>query len=457
MRPWVLGPHPVCESRVTTSTFNVCLMGASLRTNNRGVSALNAALAKLVWEVHPSATIRMLIGYSRPEKWPLTVAGSQRSIEVINYRLSPRARAKEQIAFIMALALLVRLIPVAGLRAAIVNSNPLLRSMSEADFIGEIRGGDSFSDIYGKRRFLAGALPVLVCILLRKEYVLLPQTYGPFRTWTARNLARLLLRRASQVYARDRESAEAVQELVGRAVAVCPDVAFALESSLPNDPKIDPPLARGEGECVVGLNVNGLMYNGGYSRANMFGLKLDYAHFLMVLIRTLLQEPNCRILMVPHTYGGEENVNSDPAAIRKVIAAFKGADRSRIHVVTGEHDQHEIKGVVGMCDFFIGSRMHACIAALSQGIPTVGIAYSRKFRGVFEVIGRAEDVIDGMTIEANDAVGRVMRLFRAREVSRPSLEAEVGAAKVNLRKAVRHMMGLERQASASCAENTVRR
>lgn len=34
-------------------------------------------------------------------------------------------------------------------------------------------------------------------------------------------------------------------------------------------------------------------------------------------------------------------------------------------------------------DFFTGARMHACIAALSSGVPVYPIAYSRKFTGLF--------------------------------------------------------------------------
>jgi polysaccharide pyruvyl transferase WcaK-like protein len=38
--------------------------------------------------------------------------------------------------------------------------------------------------------------------------------------------------------------------------------------------------------------------------------------------------------------------------------------------------------------------MHACIAALSQSIPAVGLAYSKKFHGVFESIELGENVAD---------------------------------------------------------------
>ncbi len=63
-------------------------------------------------------------------------------------------------------------------------------------------------------------------------------------------------------------------------------------------------------------------------------------------------------------------------------------------LVRGDYDQNEIKYIIGQCDFFIGSRMHACIAALSQGIPAIGIAYSRKFAGVMQSAGVEELIAD---------------------------------------------------------------
>ena len=35
-------------------------------------------------------------------------------------------------------------------------------------------------------------------------------------------------------------------------------------------------------------------------------------------------------------------------------------------------------------DLFMGARMHACIGAFSAGVPTLLLAYSRKFSGLFK-------------------------------------------------------------------------
>ena len=46
-----------------------------------------------------------------------------------------------------------------------------------------------------------------------------------------------------------------------------------------------------------------------------------------------------------------------------------------------------MKYLIGQCDFFVGSRMHSCIAAVSQCVPAVSIAYSDKFIGVMATLG----------------------------------------------------------------------
>ena len=48
----------------------------------------------------------------------------------------------------------------------------------------------------------------------------------------------------------------------------------------------------------------------------------------------------------------------------------------------------EAKSYIAGMDFFAGARMHACIAAVSSGVPVYPLAYSRKFNGLFvETLG----------------------------------------------------------------------
>jgi len=107
--------------------------------------------------------------------------------------------------------------------------------------------------------------------------------------------------------------------------------------------------------------------------------------------------------------------------------------RARVRIVTREYDQYEIKGVIGYCDFFIGSRMHACIAALSQGIPCVGIAYSMKFEGVFDSVCMGDWVVDGRSTTNEKAIRRILQLYRRRDSVRVELAQQANMARSRLR------------------------
>jgi len=397
--------------------YNVCLMGASAETSNMGVSALAVSLVRNILEVRPNASISFLIGNRTAKTSDLNIAGLYIPINIINYRLSPKAKFQEHLFSIFFLALLQRVIPLKSIKNKIVHSSPWLKALQEADFIGDIHGGDSFSDIYGLYRFFIEALPNIIVFLLQKRLILLPQTYGPYNHTASYLIARYILNRSFMIFARDKESATSVSKILSRQnmksqVYFCPDVAFTLDIIKVYEPAITPPIDKRLNSPLIGINVNGLMYNGGYTRDNMFQLKFDYKIFIKKLVTRLLTDTNARILFVPHTFGAPGNINSDPDACNDVIRSGIDAGNGRLHLVVKEYNQSEIKNIIGLCDFFIGSRMHACIAALSQAIPTVGVAYSKKFRGVFESMGVEEMSIDARESDIGVAIDRILDSFK---------------------------------------------
>ena len=66
--------------------------------------------------------------------------------------------------------------------------------------------------------------------------------------------------------------------------------------------------------------------------------------------------------------------------------------------------------------------MHACIAALSQNIPTVAIAYSKKFKGFMDSIGVGNLVADPREMEEQEILSVVNRAYAERDNIRNHLE-----------------------------------
>ena len=77
------------------------------------------------------------------------------------------------------------------------------RTLRGARAVLDVSGGDSFTEIYGARRFQTVTLPKLTTLEAGRPLMLLPQTYGPFRSEKARKLASRLVQGSAQAWARD--------------------------------------------------------------------------------------------------------------------------------------------------------------------------------------------------------------------------------------------------------------
>ena len=183
---------------------------------------------------------------------------------------------------------------------------------------------------------------------------------------------------------------------------------------------------------------------GGYTQANQFGVKADYRAVVEELINHLIREKEATVLLIPHVFGQSEKSESDQTVCEKLYQDLKPTYGDRLYLARGRYDQSEIKYIIGLCDFFIGSRMHACIAALSQCIPTVPVAYSKKFIGVMETIGVENYVADLRTTDEEGILRIVDRAWNEKNDIRRRLEdkmPEVRARVLNLFREIAEALG----------------
>jgi len=172
---------------------------------------------------------------------------------------------------------------------------------------------------------------------------------------------------------------------------------------------------------VVGLNVSGLLYMGGYNGRNMFGLASGYRELIDQLTNELLRSTQATVLLVPHVFGSEREEEACASVLQSAGARFPG----RVLAVQEALTESELKWVIGRTSIFVGSRMHACIAALSQCVPAIGLAYSDKFVGVFESAGVADSVVDLRKSSAADVVARTLAAVEQRKHLRQRLAARI--------------------------------
>lgn len=249
----------------------------------------------------------------------------------------------------------------------------LYKLFRNADCIMDIGQGDSFADIYGSKRFTTIDKVHRLARLFWKPYFFLPQTIGPFLNPTIRKKAVKSISNAALVMVRDRQSLDYVNELTnGKAnVKEYIDVAFFLPYN-----KIE----FNKDEIHVGLNISGLLWNGGYTRDNQFGLKADYQHVIRSIIRFFLSLKGVRLHLISHVASGIRSVESDYAVLYDLWKEYHSEQMILAPLFLTPVDA---KDYIAGLDFFMGARMHATIAAFSAGVPVLPMAYSRKFNGLF--------------------------------------------------------------------------
>lgn len=300
-------------------------------------------------------------------------------------------------------------------RRTILTSPAYWRHLATLDCLLDIGGGDSFTDIYGAKRFAWLWITRMMAIARRRPLLLSPQTIGPFHHPAFRWLAATAMRRMDGVVTRDPLSTAAARALAPDVPLVeAIDVAFALPYA---------PAPRQGGPLRVGINISGLLFNGGYRSGNAFGLGYDYATVMRSLVATLSQQSDIRVELICHVNAPDLPADDDGRIADAMARAYPGVVRVPDFASPGA-----AKSYISGLDLLVAGRMHACIAAFSAGVPVIPIAYSRKFAGLFSGALGYHHIVTPDVGANPEALGRLLGLVSRRN----ELAHDVAAGQVNV-------------------------
>ena len=283
----------------------------------------------------------------------------------------------------------------------------------KADCILDIGQGDSFADIYGTRRFSLIDSIHRDARLFSKRYILLPQTIGPFRQKSTTSKAATSLANAAFVMTRDKASLDFVREITPHQKNVDEyiDVAFFLPYK-----KID--FEKG---CIhVGLNISALLWHGGYTQNNQFGLKTDYQTLVRRIIDRFLHIEGVKLHLISHVVSSFYHIENDYEVSYDLWREYQDDNLILAPLPLSPID---VKDYIAGMDFFLGARMHATIAAFSAGVPVVPMAYSRKFNGLYIETLNYNHIADLTANGTEDTLQMIQESFDHRE----SLSEEIAA------------------------------
>ncbi|MGE5533872.1 MAG: polysaccharide pyruvyl transferase family protein [Bacillota bacterium] len=264
--------------------------------------------------------------------------------------------------------------------------------------------------------YLDFILKLFLINLTRKPFIILPSSLGPFERSFDRFFIRILLNRSKAIMVRERISKRNLEEInvKNSLIIEMPDLAFIMPET--HSKEIIDYYKINHNQQLIGIGISQLMRS---ESARYIGLMADLADYLTSL--------NALVILIPHEIANnkindpilysKKNIKGDDIdAVKSVYDVV--SNKQNVIPIMEKFEGDVIKGLIGECDLFIGARTHSIIAALSMGVPTIGIAYSHKTPGVLQMMDLAEYVCDFRTVtieELNEKIQKISKKFSGKK------------------------------------------
>jgi polysaccharide pyruvyl transferase WcaK-like protein len=271
---------------------------------------------------------------------------------------------------------------------------------------------DSLNEHYGLVYPLFTLFELLLVLLCDKKVIVCPSSIGPFKNAFLRQLARFVLDRIDLIMVRE-ESSQYYLEALGISkskIRLTADLAFLVEPISCEDAKS---LLKKEGldtieRPLVGIAPSQIMHH--YASSGVFsdtGQKYKtYIKLMAEISDFVIEDFGSFVIFVPHSVDFLDSSKNDRITCARIYSMMK--NRQRAMLVQGDYRTDEIKGIIRLCDMFIGCRMHSAIASTSSGVPTAMLAYGQKFHGVLGRVMGQTDFIVSVTSDF-DTVSRMLK------------------------------------------------
>lgn len=170
------------------------------------------------------------------------------------------------------------------------------------------------------------------------------------------------LSRYDLITARESITYEALKPINPNTI-LAPDPAFTLKREKGNFP-----MGLGN-KPYIGINVSPLIQ----WREAVENITMENYR---ALIQRILSQTDRDIALIPHVVW---DGNDDRIPLGQLYEEFQ--DSGRVYLVEDQNCM-QLKDIISGCEFFIGARTHATIAAYSTCVPTLVVGYSVKARGI---------------------------------------------------------------------------
>jgi polysaccharide pyruvyl transferase WcaK-like protein len=187
---------------------------------------------------------------------------------------------------------------------------------------------------------------------------------------------------------------------------------------------------------LIGIGTNALVYRAFKSKNE------SYVAFMAKIADYLVKKMNAQIVLISHVIiPPKYDPYDDRYLARKIYQTAK--NKNRIRLIEGDYSPEELKGLIGKCDLFIGTRMHTNIAATSMRVPTIALGWSHKYYGIMKMLCQEKYVCDARAANLNELVLKISDAWHNRDEIRKRLTsrtAELEKSALNSGKLVKRLL-----------------
>lgn len=303
-----------------------------------------------------------------------------------------------------------------------------IEKIQEADIVVSV-GAERIND-----NFYKAILFSLYMLWMVKSYnkflVLFPQTIGPFHFKITKFLSKLILNKCDVIFLRDHKSREIVKQInvCGPIIIDTCDVAV-LQSSVITDeakkllyqagiPNDDKPL--------IGMSV----MRWSYIKAEGKSGYEEYKRAIASVADEYIEQKGARVLFIATNILTEGCREDDVAAAQDIMNLMRNGKGATI--LYEVYSPAQMKGIMGLLDLCMVTRMHACIFSTGIYTPTVSINYQFKLKEYMQLMGLGDYTVDIDIVTTDNLRVLMNRGWETRSANRKILEKNINDWSINL-------------------------
>lgn len=394
-------------------------------SRNAGDDVLTRVSVDLLQRHFPNAQITLAMNDPESYAGPGVTVGSFMSwIKPVAGSTADRAAGFLALPFSPVAGIVYRALGLSTLKIVPRRYRPLLQAYFEADLVISAAGNFLYSGGRFGFALLMSLYVMAFAWLIGKPIYTMPQTVGPIERRHERWLLSWMFKRVRLVYVRDPISRTLLQELkVWHAgCAVAPDVAFVF----PGDSEstgLEVLQTAGTAPHTPRLGVTLINWQ---AQNRTFRQQEVYETAVAAAARAFVTHTNGQVILFAQVRGPTP-AEDDRIPAQRVAAMLADLGDQVVLIEQEEIPAAALKAAYGLMDIFIGTRLHSNIFALTAGTPAVMIQYQYKTRGVVQMLGLEEWVVEIEQVSAALLTEKMLALWARREVVEREIQQAVTA------------------------------